>query len=333
MPAHPAAPAGAAGAGHRRPRQRRRGARPRPRGVSGGQRLDGVPHARGARRGRAGQPGRPGRRPRLLRAGARAPPSPRRLPALRARRAPARRRPRPAGRGPGARHRLPSDPGPGARRSRDLPPLPGRRAGGATPWPLESVAALPRLSRWSRIKGGLTPPEWRRVGADGRRHRALHVVGFGILSCSSCRRALQPRHDRRVRLGIGVTAYTLGLRHAFDADHIAAIDNTTRKLMAEGKRPLRVGFFFSLGHSTVVFALAFLLALGVRGARRAGAERRLGAARVTGLIGTTVSGTSSTSSASSTWSSWSGSSRSSARCAAATTTRPRWRSSSTTAAS
>ena len=55
-------------------------------------------------------------------------------------------------------------------------------------------------------------------------------------------------------LGVGITAYTLGLRHAFDADHIGAIDNTTRKLMSEGQRPLSVGFFFSLGHSTIVLA-------------------------------------------------------------------------------
>ena len=60
-----------------------------------------------------------------------------------------------------------------------------------------------------------------------------------------------------------MTAYTLGMRHAFDADHISAIDNTTRKLMAEGKRPLSVGFWFSLGHSTIVFALAILLSIGV----------------------------------------------------------------------
>ena len=65
-------------------------------------------------------------------------------------------------------------------------------------------------------------------------------------------------------VGIGLTAYTLGLRHAFDADHISAIDNTTRKLMGEGKRPLSVGFWFSLGHSTVVFALALLLSIGVK---------------------------------------------------------------------
>ena len=55
------------------------------------------------------------------------------------------------------------------------------------------------------------------------------------------------------------------MRHAFDADHIAAIDNTTRKLMAEGKRPLSVGFWFSLGHSSVVFVLAVLLNFGIRG--------------------------------------------------------------------
>ena len=56
-------------------------------------------------------------------------------------------------------------------------------------------------------------------------------------------------------VGIGLTAYTLGARHAFDADHISAIDNTTRKLMADGKRPLSTGFCFSLGHSSVVFVL------------------------------------------------------------------------------
>jgi high-affinity nickel-transport protein len=91
-------------------------------------------------------------------------------------------------------------------------------------------------------------------------------------------------------LGIGVTAYTLGLRHAFDADHIAAIDNTTRKFMAEGKRPLSVGFFFSLGHSTVVFALAFLFSIGVRalsGPVEDGGSTLHG---VTGVVGTSVSG-------------------------------------------
>ena len=80
-------------------------------------------------------------------------------------------------------------------------------------------------------------------------------------------------------VGIGITAYTLGMRHAFDADHIAAIDNTTRKLMSEGQRPLSVGFFFSLGHSTIVFALAAAFALGIRGPERRGRRRRLHAAQ------------------------------------------------------
>ena len=79
--------------------------------------------------------------------------------------------------------------------------------------------------------------------------------------------------------GTGILALTLGMRHAFDADHIAAIDNTTRKLMAEGKRPLSVGFFFSLGHSTVVFVLAVLLNFGIRALDGQVKQRLLGAAQ------------------------------------------------------
>ncbi len=94
---------------------------------------------------------------------------------------------------------------------------------------------------------------------------ALHAAGFFTLIA-----LVAPSHYKlggtagAFTIGIGVTAYTLGLRHAFDADHISAIDNTTRKLMHEGKRPLSVGFWFSLGHSTIVFGLAFLISLGVR---------------------------------------------------------------------
>jgi high-affinity nickel-transport protein len=92
-------------------------------------------------------------------------------------------------------------------------------------------------------------------------------------------------------VGIGVTAYTLGLRHAFDADHIAAIDNTTRKLMADGGRPLSVGFFFSLGHATIVLCLALLFCLGVRALAGPVASDGSGLHSVTGTIGTGVSGT------------------------------------------
>src|SRR5262245_53893065 len=92
----------------------------------------------------------------------------------------------------------------------------------------------------------------------------LHVLGFVTLVA-----LVAPGHyalgaSGTFTIGIGVTAYTLGLRHAFDADHISAIDNTTRKLMQDGKRPLSVGFWFSLGHSSVVFALALLISMGVR---------------------------------------------------------------------
>ncbi len=92
----------------------------------------------------------------------------------------------------------------------------------------------------------------------------LHVAGFLMLIA-----LVVPHHFRlgstgAFTVGIGVTAYTLGMRHAFDADHISAIDNTTRKLMTEGKRPLSVGFWFSLGHSTVVFVLALLLSVGIK---------------------------------------------------------------------
>ena len=91
-------------------------------------------------------------------------------------------------------------------------------------------------------------------------------------------------------LGVGITAYTLGLRHAFDADHIAAIDNTTRKLMAEGQRPLSVGFFFSLGHSTIVFALGALVVFGVRGLSGALESDSSTLHQATGLIGPAISG-------------------------------------------
>lgn len=91
-------------------------------------------------------------------------------------------------------------------------------------------------------------------------------------------------------IGIGLTAYTLGARHAFDADHIAAIDNTTRKLLSEGERPLAVGFFFSLGHSTVVFGLAVLLASGVKALSGPVEDDSSSLHHYTGLIGTSVSG-------------------------------------------
>jgi high-affinity nickel-transport protein len=91
-------------------------------------------------------------------------------------------------------------------------------------------------------------------------------------------------------IGLGLTAYTLGMRHAFDADHIAAIDNTTRKLMSDGKRPVSVGFWFSLGHSTVVMGLVVLLAFGIRALAGQVENDSSALQRITGVVGTAVSG-------------------------------------------
>ncbi len=137
----------------------------------------------------------------------------------------------------------------------------------------------------------LTASERRTVAGMAGAVIGLHALGFFILLV-----LVAPHHyhlgpSGGFTIGLGLTAYTLGLRHAFDADHISAIDNTTRKLMAERKRPLSVGFWFSLGHSSVVFALSFLFAIGIRAL--SGPVQHNGSTlhNVTGLIGTSVSGT------------------------------------------
>ena len=97
--------------------------------------------------------------------------------------------------------------------------------------------------------------------------------------------ALVAFHDFPVLLGTAMLAYSFGLRHAFDADHIAAIDNVTRKLMQEGKRPIGVGLFFSLGHSTIVVGLSLAIALTATALQtRFDAFRSVG-----GVVGTLVS--------------------------------------------
>ena len=145
-------------------------------------------------------------------------------------------------------------------------------------------------SRWSRIKLALTPAEWRRALALAGVVLGLHVVGFFLLLVLVVPRNLDLGGGAVFGIGLGLTAYTLGLRHAFDADHIGAIDNTTRKLMADGQRPLSVGFFFSLGHSTVVFVLAFLFSLGVRGLSGSVESDSSALHKLTGVIGPSVSG-------------------------------------------
>ncbi|WP_311202398.1 HoxN/HupN/NixA family nickel/cobalt transporter, partial [Micromonospora chalcea] len=119
---------------------------------------------------------------------------------------------------------------------------------------------------------------------------ALHLVGWGVLLLVVAPAQYRVGATGVFGVGLGLTAYTLGMRHAFDADHIAAIDNTTRKLMADGKRPVSVGFWFSLGHSSVVFGLCLLLSLGVKALAGEVADDSSTLQQATGVIGTTVSG-------------------------------------------
>jgi len=115
----------------------------------------------------------------------------------------------------------------------------------------------------------LSGREWGRLAAMFGFIAALNAAGWGIYVL-----AVMPHHfDYRgeggspglgVGLGVAVTAWFLGFRHAFDADHISCIDNTTRKLMADGKRPLATGFFFSFGHATIVMAVGAGITIAAR---------------------------------------------------------------------
>jgi high-affinity nickel-transport protein len=144
-------------------------------------------------------------------------------------------------------------------------------------------------TRLTRIRQGLSPAEWARFGAMVATVVGLNLAGWGMLAA-----ALGGHYHigktTVFGVGTGALAYTLGMRHAFDADHIAAIDNTTRKLVGEGKRPLSVGFFFSLGHSSVVFLLAILLNFGIRDLDRQVSDGGSGLHSITNIVGTCVSG-------------------------------------------
>ena len=146
------------------------------------------------------------------------------------------------------------------------------------------------ISRISQVRNGLTSREWSKVGLMAATVIALNIVGWGMLLL-----ALGGHYHLSKTeffgFGTGVLAYTLGMRHAFDADHIAAIDNTTRKLIQDGERPLSVGYFFSLGHSTVVFVLAVFLNFGIRALNGAVKNNTSALHHWTGIIGTSVSGT------------------------------------------
>jgi high-affinity nickel-transport protein len=127
-------------------------------------------------------------------------------------------------------------------------------------------------STWSRlrtVRHALRPGEWGRLAAMFGFILTVNAAGWLIYVA-----VVMPHHiDYRgyggskglgVGLGVAITAWFLGVRHAFDADHISCIDNTTRKLMADGKRPLASGFFFSFGHSSVIVGVGIGITIAAR---------------------------------------------------------------------
>ena len=124
-----------------------------------------------------------------------------------------------------------------------------------------------------------TRDEWIRIAGLYGVVAFLHVLGCGLFIYYS---AHYP-----ALVGLGFVAYMFGLRHAFDADHIAAVDDTVRYMLQKGERPLGVGFFFSLGHSTVVLALAVAIIFAATAIKR----DLPGLHNLGGIIGASVSGT------------------------------------------
>jgi high-affinity nickel-transport protein len=140
------------------------------------------------------------------------------------------------------------------------------------------------------LKRAFNAREWRTISWMMSSIVALHVLGFGILFLF-----VLPGHFKGFGIGLGILAYTLGLRHAFDADHISAIDNTTRKILGErqgveGKsRPLTLGYWFSLGHSTIVVVIGFGLVFAERSVIHAVSHNNSGFEQFGGVFGTVVS--------------------------------------------
>jgi high-affinity nickel-transport protein len=139
------------------------------------------------------------------------------------------------------------------------------------------------IRRWNR-------GEWTTIAAMAAFVILLNVVGWGLLVLVVSPHQYALGNGTAFGIGLGVTAYLLGVRHAFDVDHIAAIDNTTRKLVGERKPSLSVGLWFSLGHSSVVFGLCVLVGLGIRALANQVGDESSQLQQTTGLIGTIVSG-------------------------------------------
>ncbi|MEJ2761908.1 MAG: HoxN/HupN/NixA family nickel/cobalt transporter [Gammaproteobacteria bacterium] len=123
-----------------------------------------------------------------------------------------------------------------------------------------------------------TSGEWARLGGLYGFIAFLHLLGWGLFAFYSIRYPSLA--------GLGVVAYLLGLRHAFDADHISAVDDTIRYMLQKGRKPLGIGFFFSLGHSTIVLVLAVVIAASAAAVKQTLPQLQT----VGGIIGAGVSG-------------------------------------------
>jgi high-affinity nickel-transport protein len=163
---------------------------------------------------------------------------------------------------------------------RDWKPSEPRRSG-----PMSGASAC-LIKAWRSLSTG----ERNRVGGMLATIGALNAAGWVIFVL-----AILPRHFHYRGLGIGMgvafTAWTLGCRHAFDADHIAAIDNTTRKLMADGRRPLGTGFFFALGHSSLMLVVGGGITIAARTVFKAMVTPTSGFETAGGVAGTALSAT------------------------------------------
>ncbi len=159
---------------------------------------------------------------------------------------------------------------------------------------MASEVPMPKLGARAMLRasfGALDRTERFRVLAMYGAILGLHVVGFFIFAVF-----VVPAHYRGLGIGVSVLAYTLGLRHAFDADHISAIDNTTRKAMNQRRdsgepRPLGFGFFFSLGHSTIVVVIGIGIIIAEKTVFGAVSHNNSGLEQFGGVFGTIVSAT------------------------------------------
>jgi nickel/cobalt transporter (NiCoT) family protein len=148
------------------------------------------------------------------------------------------------------------------------------------------------MGRMESLRASLSPDDWRRTRWMFFSILMLHIIGFGIFIIF-----VVPGHYKGLGIGVSILAYTLGSRHAFDADHISAIDNTTRKLMNDrldvpgARRPLSVGYWFSLGHSTIVVAIGAGLVIAEKAVYGAVSHNGSTLEQFGGVFGTIVSAT------------------------------------------